>query len=105
METNRGSEVGGCVVDAGDKATVAAILHAQPFLSGLDAKDHATLREQAATKFAPIDAAQHNATLSAIDFVMGAGNSLTARYHQVLSLRNASQCVAAAKVKVLADHG
>jgi hypothetical protein len=48
-------------INEGDKATVAAILHAQPFLSGLTNLAHSNMRKQAAANFAPLDYAQHEA--------------------------------------------
>jgi hypothetical protein len=87
-------------IEAGDKSS--ALLHAQPFLSGLDVKSHATLRAQAAAKFAPIDSAQHAATSAAIDRVMNAGSSLFGRYTKVLKLKSSPQAVAAEKMKALA---
>ena len=67
-------------VSEGDKATVAAVLHAQPFLSGLTPLAHSNLRKQAAAKFAPLDSAQHDAATTAIDYVTQAGSTLAVRY-------------------------
>jgi hypothetical protein len=75
-------------VEAGDIATVSAILAAQPFLSGLSAKQHAVARELAARKFAPVDHAQLVATEAVIDRVKAASQVLLARYGKVLELRN-----------------
>lgn len=52
-------------ISDGDRATVASVLHAQPFLSGLSAKAQGMLRQHAAAKFAPQDHAQHQAAATA----------------------------------------
>lgn len=91
-------------VDAGDKATVAAILHAQPFLSGLNEGAHDALRKRAASQFAPVDAAQHEATAKAIRRVMEAGNRLSARYGDILNRPTSPRAVAAKKVRALAGR-
>jgi hypothetical protein len=89
-------------INEGDKSTVTALLHAQPFLSGLDAKAHATMRQQAAAKFAPSDSAQYEATVAAVDRVMQAGSSLSARYSKVMRLKDSPQAKAAEQMKKLA---
>ena len=65
-----------------------AILAAQPFLSGLSAKQQATARDLAARKFAPIDHAQLVATEAVISRVKDESQVLLGRYGKVLELRN-----------------
>jgi hypothetical protein len=77
-------------IEANDKATVAAVLHAQPFLSGLDNTALGMLRERAAAKFAPVDSAQLAATTAAIQQVSNAVTLLLERYKMFLSSCNAS---------------
>jgi hypothetical protein len=77
-------------IEANDKATVAAVLHAQPFLSGLDNAAQGMLRERAAAKFAPVDSAQLAATTAAIQQVSNAVTLLLERYTKFCSSRNAS---------------
>ncbi|MGY3693371.1 hypothetical protein ACVIGA_003451 [Bradyrhizobium sp. USDA 3240] len=89
-------------VDAGDKATVAAILHAQPFLSGLSPAAQDALRKRAAAQFAPVDSAQYDATSQAISRVMQAGNRLSARYSDIINRPESPRAVAAKKVRALA---
>ncbi|WFU64845.1 hypothetical protein [Bradyrhizobium brasilense] len=86
----------------GDKATVAAILHAQPFLSGLTGDAQDAIRKQAAAKFAAVDSAQYDATTKLIERVMYAGNHLTARYSEVVNRPESRRAVAAKKVRALA---
>lgn len=74
-------------IEANDKATLGAVLHAQPFLSGLDNTAHGTLRERAAAKFAPVDLAQLAATTAAIEQVANAVSLLLERYTKLLSSR------------------
>jgi hypothetical protein len=74
-------------IEASDKATVAAVLHAQPFLSGLDSAALGMLRERAASKFAPVDSAQLGATTAAIKHVTNAVSLLFGRYTRLLSSR------------------
>jgi hypothetical protein len=74
-------------IESNDKATLGAVLHAQPFLSGLDKTAHGTLRERAAAKFAPVDLAQLAATTAAIEQVTNAVSLLLERYAKLLSSR------------------
>jgi hypothetical protein len=67
-------------IEANDKATVAAVLHAQSFLSGLDNTALGMLRERSAAKFAPVDSAQLAATTAAIEHVRNAVSLLVGRY-------------------------
>ncbi len=92
-------------VDAEDVATVAAVLHAQPFLSGFDPATHATLRARAAAKFAPVDDAQLAATDAAIKHVTASGSALVKRYGDITSLRNAPAAKAAKSIKALEGAG
>jgi hypothetical protein len=90
-------------INEGDKSTVAALLHAQPFLSGLTPLAHSNMRKQAAAKFAPLDSAQHDAATTAIEYVMQAGSALSARYGKVMhSMRQTPVEKAADQLKALA---
>lgn len=88
-----------------DKTTVAAILHAPPYLSGLTDEMVEIVRASAAAKFAPLDSAQLAATERAIQQVMSAGNALTGRYVRVLDLRNSPTARAAGSLRALAGTG
>ncbi|API58924.1 hypothetical protein BSL82_06020 [Tardibacter chloracetimidivorans] len=92
-------------VEAGDIPTVAAVLHAQPFLSGLDAPAHAVVRSRAAAKFAPVDNAQLGATEAAINHVAASSSALVKRYGDILALRNAPAAKAAKSLKALEGAG
>lgn len=92
-------------IDAGDIPTVAAVLHAQPFLSGLEPETHATLRARAAAKFAPVDDAQLAATEAAITHVTASGSALVKRFGDVTALRNAPAAKAAKSIKALEGAG
>ena len=90
-------------ITEGDKATVAAILHAQPFLSGLSPLAHSNMRKQAAAKFAPLDSAQYDAANTAIEYVTQAGSTLAGRYAKVMrSMRQTPVEKAADHLKALA---
>jgi hypothetical protein len=78
-------------IEANDKATVAAMLHAQPFLSGLDNKVHADLLARASAKFAPVDSSQRNSVEAAIKHVTDAFGLLLERYTTILSSRNVAR--------------
>lgn len=75
-------------IEAGDLPTVAAILAAQPFLSGLSPRQAESARELAARKFAPVHYDQLVATEKVIDRVKAASQSFLGRYGKVLDLRN-----------------
>lgn len=92
-------------IDVGDIPTVAAVLHAQPFLSGLAPADHTTLRSRAAAKFAPVDSAQLAATEAAIDHVSTSGSRLVARFAEIAALRNVPAAKAAKSIKALEGAG
>ena len=92
-------------IESGDVPTVAAVLHAQPFLSGLEPATHATLRARAAAKFAPVDNAQLEATEAAIAHVTASGSTLVKRFGEVVALRNAPAAKAAKSLKALGDTG
>lgn len=92
-------------VDAGDIPTVAAVLHAQPFLSGFDPDTQATLRARAAARFAPVDSAQLAATETALDRVTASGAALVKRYGDILALRNVPAAKAAKSLKALEGTG
>lgn len=92
-------------VEAGDLPTVAAVLHAPAFLSGLDAGTHALVRSRAAVRFAPVDSAQLDATEVAIAQVMASGSATTRRFGNVLALRTTPAVKAAKSVKALAGAG
>jgi len=92
-------------VEAGDLPTVAAVLHAPPFLSGLDAGTHALACSRAAARFAPVDSGQLEATEVAIAHVAAAGTTTTRRFGDVLALRTTPAVKAAKSVKALAGAG
>lgn len=71
----------------GDKATVAAVIHAPAFLSGMTDETHAAIRKAATEKFAPVDSAQLAATDAALVKVMAAGSAVTRRFADVLAMR------------------
>jgi len=89
-------------IEAEDKTTVAAILHAPAYLSGLTDEAHALARARAAAKFAALDSAQLDATDAAIRQVMNAGNAMVRRYGEVLALRSARAAKAASSLRTLA---
>lgn len=92
-------------IESGDVPTVAAVLHAQPFLSGLEPATHATLRARAAAKFAPVDNAQLEATEAAIAHVTASSSTLVKRYGEIIALRNAPAAKAAKSIKALGEAG
>jgi hypothetical protein len=92
-------------IDQGDLPTVAAVLHAQPFLSGLDPVTHETLRARAAAKFAPVDSAQLAATEAAIAHVCNATSGLVKRVGEISALRQVPAAKAALSLKALEGAG
>lgn len=92
-------------IEAGDIPTVAAVLHAQPFLSGLEPATYASLREHAAAKFATQDHAQLAATDAAIRHVSASGSTLVKRLGDVTALRSNPAAKAAKSLKALEAAG
>jgi hypothetical protein len=90
-------------INAGDKLTVAAILSAPSYLSGLTTEALATIEAQAAHKFAGKEYAQLLATRSAITHVRNAGSQLLHRFARVLRrAENSPEAAALAALKKLA---
>ena len=92
-------------IDQGDLPTVAAVIHAQPFLSGLEPAAHETLRARAAAKFAPVDSAQLAATEAAINHVTTSTSALVKRLGDIVALRNVPAAKAALSLKALEGAG
>lgn len=92
-------------VEAGDKATVAAILHAPAYLSGFTDKHLATLRQRAAAAFAPVDNAQREAVRDASDKVAAAGSRLVERFGRVRAMASPAATNSRDKIKALAETG
>jgi hypothetical protein len=94
------------VVDAihdGDKATAAAVIHAQPFLSGFTPKQVEMLRECAAVQWAPQEFSQSVATAKLIDQVYAAGSALLGRVAKVTQLRETKEAIINKKIKALSE--
>jgi hypothetical protein len=92
-------------IEAGDLPTVAAILAAPPFLSGLSARQGANAREAAARRLAPIPYGQLVATEKVIDRVRAASQSFVGRYGKALALRNTPKAKADAGLAKLRQAG
>ncbi len=92
-------------INQGDLPTVAAVLHAQPFLSGLEPATHEMLRTRAAAKFAPVDSAQLAATEAAIDHVCTSTSALVGRLATIRDMRNQPAAKAAKSLKALQGEG
>ncbi|OYX52370.1 MAG: hypothetical protein B7Y97_01100 [Sphingomonas sp. 32-66-10] len=90
-------------IGASDLPTVAAVLHAPPFLCGIDPAMHATIRARAAATFAPVDSAQLEAADAAIERVTSAGSAVVKRLGGVMAFRNAPVAKASRSLKALAD--
>ena len=91
-------------VEAGDKQTVAALLHAPAYLSGLTDKQMTALRQRAAYAFAPTESAQLEAVSKASNMVAAAGSRLGERYARVQSMASADKASSRAKIKALGDE-
>lgn len=90
-------------VEDGDKTTVAAVLHAPAYLSGMTDKQMATLRHRAAHVFAPTDAAQLEAVEAVMDRVAAAGSRVVERYGRVREMASPSAAHSKQKIKALAE--
>jgi hypothetical protein len=88
-----------------DRATLAAVVHAPPYLSGLSPRSHAAVRDAMVAAFAPQDAAQLATTDEVIAAVMSAGSRFVLRYGEALeSVRPAAEADRATEaLKGLAD--
>lgn len=71
-------------VEAGDRRTVAALLSAPPYLSGMTPEVAASLRSRAADRWAPVESAQARALERAVDRVIDASRALVERYAAVV---------------------
>jgi hypothetical protein len=92
-------------IKADDKTTVAAVLHAPAYLSGITGEHMSRLRDSAAKRFAPEDSAQ----LAAVDGAMGrlryAGSVVIERFGRVLARRDGAAGRAADALGALVGGG
>ena len=73
-------------IDADDRRTVAAVLSAPPFLSGIGSETSTTVRDQAARRWASVEHEQARAIAKAIERVTTALNLLASHYAMVRDL-------------------
>jgi hypothetical protein len=92
-------------VEAGDKQTVAAILHAPAYLSGLTDKQMEALRQRAAYAFAPRESTQLEAVRNASSMVAAAGSRLMERFDRVRAMSSSAEGHTRAKIKTLSEIG
>jgi hypothetical protein len=92
-------------IQADDKRTVAAVLHAPAYLSGLSDDQSATIRDLAARHWATVDHAQLAAVDVVIDRVEHAGSQMMGRLAKVLAVRDTPRAEAQRKVADLAKGG
>jgi hypothetical protein len=81
-------------LSAGDKQTVAAVLFAPAYLSGLSAEEMAGVRHAAERKFAPEDSAALGAVDGLIERVMRAGSLAVGRLAEAQKVKTAPQAQA-----------
>ncbi len=91
--------------DAGDRTTVAAVLHAPPYLSGLTERQQTELRQRAARTFAPVDTEQLAATEATIERVDAARGCLIVRLDESQRFKNTPRSVASRRVGELSRAG
>lgn len=90
-------------VEAGDKQTVAALLHAPAYLSGLTDKQMAALRQRAAHAFAPTETTQLEAIRNASDMVAAAGSRLVERFGRVQAMASGAKASSRKKIAALGE--
>jgi hypothetical protein len=86
-----------------DVETLAAVLHAQPFLSGLTREQHAQVKEEAAKKFAPQEISHRHAEATAklIEQVQSAATVLQERFAKVELLKSTPEAIVNQKITAL----
>ena len=89
-------------IQSGDRLSVAEVLRAPAYLSGLSQKEHDTLRELAAHQFAPIEARQAEAVAGMVDHIKRASGGLLQAYGKVIENQDAPAVVASRQIKHLA---
>jgi hypothetical protein len=89
----------------GDKQTVAAVLHAPGYLSGLSAANLDLLRLQAADRFAPLEHRQQVAAAKILDQVTAAGAQLMVRFQKAIALKSSAKAKAEEALKSLVGNG
>lgn len=90
------------LIEDGDKGSVASILGAPSYLSGLADKDMGVLRAHAERKWAPIDTQQLAATKAVRDRVEFSGGKVFERFTAVLNARDTPTVKAGDSIKRLA---
>ena len=89
-------------IDAKDRVTLTALLHAPAYLSGLMAEEHATPRQTAAAALTPA-AVELERVDAVLDTVRLAGKTLDDRYGEILArLKRPEDDRRAATVRTLA---
>jgi hypothetical protein len=88
-------------IDAGDLATVCAVINAQPFLSGISDADRQVLKGLAYEKFAPIPFTQMLATQAIKEKLTATRASFEREYLKSLPVRSAKQDAADAALAKL----
>jgi hypothetical protein len=92
-------------IEAGDHATVCAVVNAQPFLSGLSDAHREVLRGLAAEKFAPVVWAQMRAAQAIREKLTANRASFEREYVKTLPVRSAKQDAADAALAKLRAAG
>ncbi|MBW7057843.1 hypothetical protein KY389_14355 [Paracoccus bogoriensis] len=89
-------------IEADDRSTVAAILLAPPFLSGLTDEQAKLLKRMAEERWCPVERRQADAVAAMTEHAIRASASLTAAYTKVLAQRDNPKVVASRKIRELA---
>lgn len=90
-------------IESDDRRSVAAVLAAPPFLSGLSPETLVMVRDLAARRWAPVDYAQGKAVAKAIERVMTASTTIVGRYARVLKLADGPSGKASQAIGKLAN--
>ncbi|MDP2374270.1 hypothetical protein [Reyranella sp.] len=90
-------------IESDDRRSVAAVLAAPSFLSGLAPASQAMVRDLAARRWAPVDHAQAQAVAKAIERVTTASKVIVGRYSRVLKLADGPGGRATRAIGKLAD--
>ena len=88
-------------MQAGDRTTVAAVLNAPGFLSGMSDAEIADMRAAAARQFVPVEYEQLAATEAVISHIQRASGLLLGRYARIMELRTPARAEADDALKAL----
>jgi hypothetical protein len=90
-------------IEAGDRQTVAAVLSAPAYLSGLDTRQAVAVRQLAERQFAPVESEQRAAVADLAERLVGAASSFAGHFKEMVAPPDPAVVAADARIGELAN--